>query len=327
MTPDERSTLRENPGLVAIAGPTGCGKSDLALRVAEQFDGEVVNCDSLQIYRYFNIGTAKLADDERRGIPHHLMDIANPDELFTAGDFARIGRPVLCGIAGRGRLPVVTGGTGFYLRALLDGLAPGPQRDEELRSRLQRRETRRPGLMHRLLSRIDPGTAGRIHPNDTPKVIRALEICISARRTATEVFAAGRDRLQGFRVLKIGLFPNREDLYKRLELRMQNMFSAGLMEETAAILARGYARDCKPFQSIGYKQALQAIEGELSPREALFYAIRDTRRYAKRQMTWFRQDHGIEIFPGFGDDPAVVEKVLERVGVFLDEVGGGQREA
>lgn len=305
--------------LIALAGPTGCGKSELALQVAGVFRGEVVNCDSVQIYRFFNIGAAKLPEKSRRGIPHHLIDVANPDELFTAGDFARVGRPILHDIAERGRLPVVTGGTGFYLRALLDGLAPGPQRDETLRARLLVRETRRPGSIHRLLRRFDPPTAARIHPNDTPKVMRALEICISARRTATEVFAAGRDALEGFRVLKIGLFPNREQLYKRLESRMEAMFSEGLIEETASILALGYSADCKPFESIGYKQALQTIQGELSPKDALFYAKRDTRRYAKRQMTWFRQDKGMEIFGGFGDDPAVIESVIQRVRGFLTE--------
>jgi len=305
--------------LVALAGPTGCGKSELALQLAGRFDGEVVNCDSLQIYRFFNIGTAKLPEASRRSIPHHLIDIANPDELFTAGDFARVGRPILNEIAGRRRVPVVTGGTGFYLRALLDGLAPGPQRDETLRARLLERETKRPGSIHRLLRKFDPPTAARIHPNDTPKVMRALEICLSARKTATEVFAVGRDALQGFRVLKIGLFPNREQLYQRLESRMEGMFSAGLIDETASILALGYSPDSKPFESIGYKQALQTVQGELSPKDALFYATRDTRRYAKRQMTWFRQDRGMEIFSGFGDDPAVVEQVIERVRRFLME--------
>jgi tRNA dimethylallyltransferase len=313
----ERRPLRKNMNLVAIAGPTGCGKSELALQLAGHFHGEVVNCDSVQIYRFFNVGAAKLPEASRRGIPHHLIDIANPDELFTAGDFARVGRPTLREIAERGRLPIVTGGTGFYLRALLDGLAPGPQRDESLRARLLARETKRPGSIHRLLRRFDPPTADRIHPHDTPKVIRALEIRLSARKTATEVFAAGRDALQGFRVLKIGLFPNRELLYKRLESRMDAMFSAGLVEETAAILALGYGPESKPFESIGYKQALQTIQGELSPKDALFYATRETRRYAKRQMTWFRQEKGMEIVPGFGDDPAVVERVLERVRGFL----------
>jgi tRNA dimethylallyltransferase len=309
--------LLKNFSLVAIAGPTGSGKSELSLRLARLFDGEVVNCDSVQIYRYFDLGTAKLTEADRRSIPHHLIDIADPDELFTAGDFARVGRPILADIAAQGRLPVVTGGTGFYLRALIDGLAPGPQRDENLRTGLRQRESRRPGSIHRLLRRLDPPTAARIHANDVPKVMRALEICLSARRPATDVFAAGRDPLQGFRVLKIGLFPDREQLYSRLAQRMEKMFAAGLIEETASIRARGYAETCKPFESIGYKQALQAIHGELSPRDALFYAARETRRYAKRQMTWFRQEPGIEFVSGFGDDPAIIEKVEDRVRLFL----------
>jgi tRNA dimethylallyltransferase len=311
------SSLLENPSLVAIAGPTGSGKSELALRLAALFNGEVVNCDSLQIFRYFNVGTAKLPEAERRSIRHHLIDIADPGELFTAGDFARVGRPILREIAGRGQLPIVTGGTGFYLRALIDGLAPGPQRDESLRAGLRRREARRPGVIHRFLRRLDPLTARRIHPNDIPKAMRAVEICISARRPATDVFAAGRDPLQGFRVLKIGLFPDREQLYRRLAKRMETMFAAGLIEETAAILARGYPVICKPFESIGYRQALQTLNGELSPRDALFYATRETRRYAKRQMTWFRQERGLECVRGFGDDETVIREVAERVGAFL----------
>jgi tRNA dimethylallyltransferase len=320
----ERGSLRKNPDsedlkLVAVVGPTGGGKSELALRLAEEFQGEVVNCDSVQIYRLFDVGAAKLPEEKRRGVPHHLIDIADPAEVFTAGDFARVGRPVLRNIAERGHLPIVTGGTGFYLRALLDGLAPGPQRDAELRVGLRARESSRPGSLHRILSRLDPRTAARIHRNDTPKVMRALEICISSRGTATELFSAGRDALEGFRVLKIGVFPDRDELYKRLAERTEAMFDEGIIEETQAILARGYSSDCKPFESIGYKQALQTIRGELSPKDARFYAARETRRYSKRQMTWFRQDRGIEIFRGFGDDPQVTEMALARVHAFVND--------
>lgn len=309
--------LRKYPPLLVIAGPTGSGKSDLAIRLAARFEGEILNCDSVQIFRYFDIGTAKTPENERRGIRHHLIDALNPDEVFTAGDFSRVGRPILQEIAGRGHLPVVTGGTGFYLRALLEGLAPGPQRDEELRTRLATREKRRPGSLHRLLARFDPATARRIHPNDVPKVMRALEICLAERRPATEVFERGREALAGFDILRIGLFPPRELLYQRLEARLETMFANGLVAETESILARGYTEDAKPFQSIGYKQALQIVKGELSLKDALYYARRDTRRYAKRQMTWFRREAGLEIVNGFGDDLGVAERVEARVEAFL----------
>jgi tRNA dimethylallyltransferase len=303
--------------MIAIAGPTGSGKSELALSVARSFGGEIVNCDSVQIYRYFDIGSAKATADEREGIPHHLIDVLDPDQVFTAGDFARLGRRILHEIAGRERLPVVTGGTGFYLRALIDGLAPGPERDEALRARLAARENRRPGSVHRLLRRFDPQTAARIHPNDLPKTIRALEICILSRQPAAGIFAQGRDRLEGFAVLKIGLFPEREALYRRLEARLERMFESGIINETKSILDRGFPPDAKPFESIGYKQALQVIRGELSVSQAIYHARMETRRYAKRQMTWFRHEPDLEIFKGFGDDPVTQAAVLERVQKFM----------
>ena len=298
-------------------GPTGSGKSDLALRIAARFDGEILNCDSVQVYRYFNIGTAKLPPEDRHGIPHHLIDALEPNVVFTAGDFAREGRPILRDVAARGRLPIVAGGTGFYLRALIAGLAPGPQRDEDLRTRLSARESRRPGSLHRLLRRFDAATASRIHANDVPKVMRAVEICLASRQPATEVFAAGRDALEGFRILKIGLFPDREKLYERLEARLEAMFAGGLIEEVESILACGVSPLAKPFESIGYKQALQVVRGELSLKDALYYARRDTRRYAKRQMTWFRQEPDLIAFAGFGADEAVAAAVENRVAAFL----------
>jgi tRNA dimethylallyltransferase len=303
--------------LVAVVGPTGSGKSELALRLAERFDGEIVNCDSVQIFKYFNIGTAKLAETEWRGIPHHLIDALEPDRVFTAGDFARAARMALHEITGRNRLPVVAGGTGFYLRALVDGLAPGPGRDDALRARLAAQEVIRAGAVHRLLRRLDPAAARRIHPNDLPKAMRALEICLRARRPATEVFAGGRDALTGYRVLKLGLFPDREKLVARLEARVEAMFEAGLVAEVEAILARGVPESAKPFESIGYKQALQVMRRELAVKDAIFYAKRDTRQYAKRQMTWFRQERGLEAVRGFGDEAGVVESAMGRVEEFL----------
>ena len=304
--------------LVAVVGPTGSGKSELALRLAERFDGEILNCDSVQIFKYFNIGTAKLSEAEWRGIPHHLIDVLEPDRVFTAGDFARAGRMALHEITGRGRLPVVAGGTGFYLRSLVDGLAPGPGRDDALRARLTAREAARAGSVHRLLRRLDPAAAKRMHPNDVPKAMRALEICVRARRPATEVFAGGRDALTGYRVLKLGLFPDREKLVSRLEARVEAMFETGLVAEVEAILGRGVPASAKPFESIGYKQALQVVRGELSVKDAIFYAKRDTRQYAKRQMTWFRQEPGLEVVRGFGDDAGVVSLAMARVEEFLE---------
>lgn len=302
----------EHP-LVAVVGPTGSGKSDLALAIAEKFNGEVVNCDSLQVFRYFDIGTAKLPVEERRGIPHHLIDIVEPDELFTAGEYSRLARETIAAITARGRLPVIAGGTGFYLRALLDGLFEGPTRDQPLRDRLAAREARRPGSLHRLLRRFDAEAARKIHPNDAPKVTRAVEVCLVTQRRVSDLFRTGRDTLRGYRTLKLGLLPDRDVLYQRLDPRCARMFEAGLVEEIQQILAMGYSPDCKPFESHGYKQALQLIHGELSPRDAVFYAQRNTRNYAKRQITWFRREPGLVWLKGFGDLPEIRAAALELV--------------
>jgi tRNA dimethylallyltransferase len=309
--------VRDAPArpLVAVAGPTGSGKSALALKISQNFGGEVVNCDSLQVYRYFDIGTAKLLPEERRGIPHHLMDIANPDQLFTAGEYGRLARAAIADISDRDRLPVIAGGTGFYLRALLDGLFEGPVRDQTLRDRLALRETRGPGSLHRLLRRLDAESAAKIHANDIPKVTRALEVCLVTRRPVSEMYREGRDALSGYRTLKIGLWPDRDALYENLDARCAAMFQNGLVEEVKRILAMGYPSACKPFESHGYKQALQLLNGELTPKEAVFYAQRNTRNYAKRQMTWFRKEAGMVWLKGFGD--AAEEQALEDVRKFL----------
>ena len=310
--------VRERP-LVAVAGPTGSGKSDLALHLAEVFNGEIINCDSLQVYRYFDVGTAKLPPEQRRGIPHHLIDILDPDELFTAGSYARLARQAVAGITTRGRLPILAGGTGFYLRALLDGLFEGPSRDQSLRDRLASRQARRPGSLHRLLARFDPQAALQIHPRDIPKVTRALEVCLLTRRPVTDLFRRGRDGLRGYRALKIGLLPPRETLYDRLDARCARMFETGLVEEVRDILARGFPATVKPFESHGYKQALQLIRGELNPREAVFYAQRNTRQYAKRQITWFRKEPGLVWLRGFGEAEEIRARALEDVSRFLQD--------
>jgi tRNA dimethylallyltransferase len=284
--------------------------------VAETFGGEIVNCDSLQVYRHFNIGAAKLPEAARQGIPHHLIDILDPNEIFTAGEYARLAREAIADISSRGRLPIVAGGTGFYLRALLDGLFAGPSRDQPLRDRLAARELRRRGSLHRLLTRFDSQAAGKIHPHDVPKVTRALEVCLLSRRPVTELYREGRDRLRGHRALKLGLLPDREALNERIDARCRAMFEGGLEDEVRGILAMGYA-SVKPFEALGYKQALQSIRGELSPREALFYAQRNTRRYAKRQITWLRKESGIEWLKGFGESPEIREAATGRVREFL----------
>jgi len=311
---DRAVTVAAQNPLVAIVGPTGSGKSDLSLRLCEEFGGEVVNCDSLQIYRHFDIGTAKLAEAERRGIPHHMLDIVNPDEIFTAGEFAARARPLLGRITG---VPIVAGGTGFYLRALLEGLFPAPSRDQALRDRLADRERRRPGSLHRLLRRFDRQAARDIHPNDVPKVIRALEVYLLTKRPITSWFAGGRDALAGFRPLKIGLAPPRDALYERLNARCERMFAGGLVEEVKRILDMGWPASAKPFESHGYRQSLQILRGELTLEQALLEAQRNTRRYAKRQITWFRKESGVDWLTGFGDQPCIQQAAIDRVRAFL----------
>jgi tRNA dimethylallyltransferase len=308
--------------LVAVAGPTGSGKSDLALLLAEEFNGEIINCDSLQVYRYFDIGTAKLPLAERRGIPHHLIDILDPDQLFTAGEYARLARAAIAEVSARGRLPILAGGTGFYLRALLEGLFEGPVRDQPLRDRLAAREARRPGSLHRLLKRFDSAAAAKIHENDLPKVTRALEICLLTRQPVSRLFQQGRDALRGYRTLKLGLLPDREALHPRLDGRCAWMFEHGLVEEVRRILALGFSPACKPFESHGYKQALQLIQGELSPRDAVFYAQRNTRHYAKRQITWFRRERELQWLRGFGDAAYIRQTAVAGVAAFLSSFAG-----
>ncbi len=284
--------------LVAIVGPTGAGKSELAIRIAEVLDGEIVNCDSLQIYKYFDIGTAKLPIPERRRIPHHLIDVAEPDEIFSAGEYGRRAREVVAEIAARGRVPVVAGGTGFYLRALLDGLPSLPARNEELRCKLALRDQRRPGSLHSLLRRLDPGSAARIHASDRPKTMRALEVRLltGAARTAH----SGAQPLRGFQVTKLALFPPRAELYAKLDLRTEAMFQHGLMEEVRSLLARGVSPSAKPFESLGYAQALRVLRDEIALEQAIADTQQATRRYAKRQLTWFRHEPGVQAIPAFG---------------------------
>jgi len=299
--------------LLVVVGPTGSGKSDLAIRLALEVGGEIVNCDSLQLYRGLDIGTAKVPEAGRRGVPHHLIDVIEPTQIFTAGEYADAARAMLREIAGRNRIPVVVGGTGFYLRALLEGLFPGPPRDAVVRARLEARERARPGSLHRILRRLDPASAARIHANDRNKIIRALEVRLLAGESISTMFELGRDPLHGFRAIKLGLDPARVFLYERLDARTANIFASGLVEEVRALLAAGVPADAKAFESLGYKQAVQVVAGRLNKEEALSSTRIETRQYAKRQATWFRKEEGVHWLQGFGDDARVQEQALEIV--------------
>ena len=294
-----------DPLLAVIVGPTASGKTALSLSLAERFGGEIVNCDSVACYRELEIGTAKPSAEERGRAPHHLFDIVSPAEPLTAGDYARRARAVLDEIRGRGRLPIVAGGTGLYLRALLEGLFPGPPRSEELRARLRTRSQEKGSPhLHRMLMRLDPAAARAIHPNDAAKLIRAIEVCLAARQKMTDLWAQGRDPLRGFRILRLGLDPERNALYDRINQRARRMFDAGLVEETRALLDK-YGAAAPPLSSLGYRQAAQLLRGEIDRKLAMWAAQQAHRNYAKRQMTWFRREPDVHWLRGFGDDPAL----------------------
>jgi tRNA dimethylallyltransferase len=302
--------LSRDPLLVAILGPTGSGKTALSLELATRFSGEIVNCDSVAIYREFLIGTAKPTPEEQARVPHHLLDVIGPGSYTTAGEYARMARRVIQEIRARGALPIVVGGTGLYLRALLEGLFPGPQRSEELRERL-REHARAKGSqhLHRVLQRLDRKAADKIHANDLPKLIRAIEVSLGAKQPISEQWAMGRDALQGFKVLRIGLDPDRTLLYERLNKRVVKMFEAGLIDETRHLLER-YGQEAGPLGSIGYKQVVQFLKSELDRESAIVAAQQAHRNYAKRQITWFRREPDVNWLPGFGNEAETIEKAI-----------------
>lgn len=312
----ERAT--DEPLLVIVLGPTGSGKTALSIALAEGFRGEIVNCDSVAMYREFDIGTAKPSPTERSRVPHHLFDSVDPTHEVTAGEYARQARQILSEISARHHLPIVVGGTGLYLRALLDGLFAGPQRSEELRQRLgERNKQRGPVYLHKILEHLDPAAAAKIHANDTPKLIRGIEVCLTSRKKMSDLWQKEREPLQGFRILRVGLDPERRALYKRIDERAGQMFEAGLLQE-AQQLVQKYG-NVRPLGSLGYKQALQYLRGELSRDQALQVAQQSHRNYAKRQMTWFRREPDVRWLEGFGDDPFIQEQAQKLV----DVLGGG----
>ncbi len=311
-SPEEPRAGGDYP-LVAIVGPTAAGKSALALALAERVGGEIVNYDSVQVYRGFDIGAGKVPPGERRGIPHHLLDCLEPDQVFTAGDYRREASRVVRAIREGGKVPVLVGGTGLYLQALLLGLFEGPQRSEALRARLRGLAERRGrGFLHRLLERLDRKTASRIAPRDTQKIIRAVEVCLLGRQPLSVMVERGRESLRGFRVLRIGVMADRADLYRRINRRVEQMFDEGLVEETRGHLERWAGREAeiKPLAALGYRQACAVLAGDISARDAIREAQAATRRYAKRQITWFRRETDITWFAGFGDEPQIQRRVF-----------------
>jgi len=310
---DDRELALSEPRLVVILGPTASGKTALSLALAQRFQGEIVNGDSVAMYREFDIGTAKPNAAERSLAPHHLFDCVDPAEYMTAGEYTRQARQILAEVALRHHLPIVVGGTGLYLRALLEGLFPGPQRSDELRARLRERVAkRRPDHLHRILRRLDGVAAEKIHANDTPKLIRAIEVCLASRQKMSELWQQGREPLRGFRILRIGLDPDRAELYDRIQQRAIRMFETGLIEETKSLLQK-YGTEARPLTSLGYKQAVQLLRGELTREQALQAAQQAHRNYAKRQMTWFRREPGVTWLKGFGDDAGIQREAIARV--------------
>ncbi len=302
---------------VAVVGPTASGKSALAMALAERFRGEIVTCDALQIYRYMDIGTAKPGTAERSRLPHHMLDLRDPCDDFSAGDYLRLGREVLSSIRARGRIPFVAGGTGFYLRALIEGLFEGPGRSDELRRRMRRIVARRgPEIIHRALLRVDPLAAARLAPADTERNIRAYEIYLITGQPMSWWQNRPRDGLSGFRWLKLGLLWPREQLNARIDQRVEDMYAHGFVEEVQALTAR-FPRHCHALKAIGYRQIVGYLEGKWSLSAAVEDTQRESRRYAKRQMTWFRADAEIRWLDAITEPAQLLEAASAAVAGFL----------
>jgi tRNA dimethylallyltransferase len=308
-----------NYPLVAIVGPTASGKSQIGLDLAERFSGEIVNYDSVQIFRHMNIGTAKPSPEERLRIPHHMIDIREPVEVFTAGDYQREARAVLAGICERRNLPILVGGTGLYLRALTEGLFNGPARSIYWRNRLEMIAERKGIIhLHHLLARLDATAAARIAERDRPKIIRALEVRLETGKALSEHLALEpRQPLTGFKTIYVGLNPSRTELYRRIDDRVHHMFALGLVDEVRQLLANGIPRSAKGFEAIGYRHILADLDSCIDREETIRIIQRDTRRYAKRQMTWFRNQPNVTWFNGPGDDEEIKNKVRQFVQPFL----------
>jgi len=303
----------ETPVLVIVLGPTAVGKSRVAVDLSLRFGGEVVSGDSIQVYRGFDIGTDKPTVEARRGVPHHLIDIVGPEVQFTAADFVREALAAARGIAARGGLPIVAGGTGLYIKALCDGLFPGPGRDPALRAALEA-EAREKGLetLFRRLEAVDPEYAHKIRGRDRIRIIRALEVHAATGRPISEHFRATESPVKGRTVVRLGLRLEKDELYRRIDARVDRMFERGLIEEVRGLLARGVPETAPPFRALGYSHVLRYLKGGIGRDEAAALTKTDTRHYAKRQMTWFRKMAGIVWFSP-DDGPALEEHVQNQL--------------
>jgi tRNA dimethylallyltransferase len=306
--------------IIAVVGPTASGKSDLGIELALRFDGEVVNCDSVQVYQGIEIATAKVPHAERRGVPHHLLDFVPPEVNYTAGAWAAAATEKIAEIEARGRLALLVGGTGFYLRALRQPFFPGPPTDAALRARLTKiRERRGAERLHEILRRLDPASAARLHARDWSRVQRALEVrlqtgaSLSLQQPARPAPPASAARLRVF-----ALSPPRDALYARINERAERHFAAGLVEEVRRLLDAGVPAASNALGAHGYRRVVEFIRGERTRESAIEQTKLDVRHYAKRQLTWFRREAGVEWFEGFGDSPEVQRLVSARARQLLE---------
>ncbi|QTA91385.1 tRNA (adenosine(37)-N6)-dimethylallyltransferase MiaA [Desulfonema magnum] len=299
--------------VVIICGPTGVGKTSVAIKIAKMFDGEIIGADSMQIYKYMDIGTAKPTPDEQACIPHHMIDIVEPDEPFDAAKFAKMARKKIMELHQRKIMPFVVGGTGLYIKSLTQGMFRDAPSDPDIRRRLkQEAALSGSAFLHERLGQYDPETAERLHPNDIFRIVRALEVYEITGRTISDHHREHRFADAPFNVLKIGLHKDREMLYHRIESRVDAMIEQGLSDEVGKLFDMGYSENLKSMQSIGYRHIADFLRGRLSYDEALRTLKRDTRRYAKRQLTWFKADSEIE-----WRDPEETEDILGLVSDFV----------
>ena len=305
-----------SPKVLAVLGPTASGKSSLSLSLAESLDGEIINCDSTAVYRGFDIGTDKLSIEERRGIPHHLIDIADPTEVYTAARFAEDAERAIRDIHVRGKLPILTGGTGFYYRALTRGLFPGPGADESLRTRLDRVADRKgPERLHRMLQKVDVESAARIMPRDRKRLVRALEVYFATGQPLTAHFSSTVSRIADCDVIAIGLRLPAELTAERVARRVDQQFARGIVDEVLELLARGVPPDARPFGGLVYRQVMEMLRGVRDEGATRALIVQENRRYARRQLIWFRKEPNLIWFEGPGERPETVQRVRDALAI------------